>query len=126
MTNEDLLKIIQNKIDTDKVTVNLIQNDDIKQYDIVICGAFNPYFEVESISTPIEIDIHTHEKGADISRIEAQDILDEFNQVLRHELIHLEQYTEDRFDFEDIVSNEKVAYAREKRVTPWYRNITLL
>ena len=125
MTNEDLLNLIQNKIDEDKITVNLIQNEDIEQYDIVVCGAFNPYFEIESISTPIEIDIHTHKKGAEISWIEAQDILDEFNQVLRHELIHLEQYTEDRFDFENIESNEKEAYAKEKQETPWYRNITL-
>ena len=109
MTNEDLLNLIQNKIDEDKITVKLIQNEDIEQYDIVVCGAFTPYFEVESISTPIEIDIHTHEKGAEVSWIEALDILDEFNQVLRHELIHLEQYTEDRFDFEDIEANEKEA-----------------
>lgn len=121
----ELVTYIKEKVDPNKVKVNLFQDYDVAQRSSIVCGAFNPYFETESVGIPIEIDIYVNTIDVDISTDEAIEILDEFSLVLRHELIHLEQYTEDRFDFDDIDANEKEAYAREKKEIPWYKNIKL-
>ena len=120
----ELVEYINKRIDRNKVKVNMRQDYDVRAHDFIVCGAFNPYFETESVDIPIEIDIICNTIDADISYDEIKEILDEFNLVLRHELIHLEQYVEDRFDFDDIEANEKEAYEREKKAIPWYRNIT--
>ena len=121
----ELVTYIREKVDPNKVKVNLFQDYDVAQHSSIVCGAFNPYFETESVGIPIEIDIYVNTIDVDISTDEAIEILDEFSLVLRHELIHLEQYTEDRFDFDDIDAKEKEAYAREKKEIPWYKNIKL-
>jgi hypothetical protein len=122
---EHLQTHIIERVDPNKVKVNLFADKEIPPMNFVVCGAFNPYFETESVGVPIEIDIYVNTIKTNIDMYEATEILDEFSLVLRHELIHLEQYTEDRFDFEDIEANEKEAYAREKKEVPWYRNIKL-
>jgi len=114
----ELVEYINKKIDKNKIKVNMRQDYDVRAHDFIVCGAFNPYFETESVDIPIEIDIICNTIDADISYDEIKEILDEFNLVLRHELIHLEQYVDDRFDFVDIEANEKESYEREKKAMP--------
>ena len=110
-----------------------------KKYDYaLVSGGFDPvhvghlrmFQDAKNLSDKVVLLLNNDEwlikkKGKQfMNQNQRKEILDEFNLVLRHELIHLEQYVDDRFDFDDIEANEKEAYEREKKAMPWYRNIT--
>ena len=49
----ELVEYINKKIDKNKIKVNMRQDYDVRAHDFIVCGAFNPYFETESVDIPI-------------------------------------------------------------------------
>ena len=76
-------------------------------------GFFNPYFEQDDNleDCPIEINIVCYNAN---QILEDEELMkEELLTTYAHELIHLEQYREGRYNFVDIEENEPEAYARE-------------
>lgn len=121
MTNKALRAFYQDQVDSELIQISLIEYHACPQDSIFVEGHFNPYFEEESLSKPIEITLVVNTIDADLINSSADflSLLDEeFVKTVNHEMCHLEQYREGRFIFDwegEYMDNpnEKEAYAAE-------------
>ena len=111
----NLVKYLRNHVDLDVIEVNLVECDELKQHQNVVVGFFNPYYEDESISTPIEIRILVS-AVSDLDEVEVADIIKQFRIVKSHERIHLEQYERGEYFKMTEDEREEEAYRRELKL----------
>ena len=115
MNSANLVRYLRNHVDPDVIEINLIECDELKQHEHVVDGYFNPYYEEEAVSVPIEIRLLVS-VVADLDDDEIDDIIKQFRIVKSHERIHLEQYERGEYHKMTEDEREEEAYRRELKL----------